>query len=773
MTLSGIEGARIHISGVVQGVGFRPFVYQIALRSSLMGWVRNTSAGVDIEVDGSHEALKEFVEALEEETPPLAKIDEIQVEWQPAIGFSSFEIIPSEHIPGAFQPISPDVSLCEGCRKELHDPADRRFRYPFINCTNCGPRFTIISDIPYDRPNTTMAGFDMCDACLVEYRDPLDRRYHAQPVACPDCGPEIWLEINGETVAKRGEALNSARRMLKDGKILAVKGLGGFHLACDATNPRAVVELRRRKLRVDKAFAVMLYDMESVHENAFVDSVSEGLLISPERPIVIANRKPDSSIVAEVAPHQSTLGLMLPYTPLHELLLEPEDGYPGALVMTSGNLSEEPIATDNDEARRCLDSLADGFLLHNRDIQTRCDDSIMRVFEEGPYPIRRSRGYAPFPMHLQRVAPPMLAVGGELKNTFCLAKDTYAFLSQHIGDMENYETLRSFEQGITHFEGIYKIQPEIIVHDDHPDYMSTHYALDRAKHDGIMCMGVQHHHAHIAACMAENEIQGPVIGLSFDGTGYGLDGTTWGGEILLADYGTFTRFCHLREVPMPGGDKAVRNPDRLALAWLHSLGIEWDVDLPPVIATAEEERKVILRQIETGLNAPRTSSMGRLFDAVAALIGIRGIVNYEAQAAIELEACVNTEERGAYNFDFQEDELDPVNVFPELIQDLREGVSKGIMAAKFHHGLVQAVLDVCHRVKNERGITDVALSGGVWQNLVLLSNATKALRSAGFNVLVHRKVPANDGALAFGQVVVALHNLNGVPMDEVPSEAQI
>jgi hydrogenase maturation protein HypF len=367
----------------------------------------------------------------------------------------------------------------------------------------------------------------------------------------------------------------------------------------------------------------------------------------------------------------------------------------------------------------------------------------------------------------------MLAVGGELKNTFCLAKDTYAFLSQHIGDMENYETLRSFEQGITHFEGIYKIQPEIIVHDDHPDYMSTRYALDRAKHDGIRCVGVQHHHAHIAACMAENEIQGPVIGLSFDGTGYGLDGTIWGGEILLADYGTFSRFCHLREVPMPGGDKAVRNPNRLALAWLHSVGIEWDADLPPVTVTTEEERKVILRQIETGLNAPRTSSMGRLFDAVAALIGIRGTVNYEAQAAIELEACVDAEERGAYNFDLQENELDPANVFHELIQDLREGKSTGIMAAKFHQGLVQAVLDVCRRVKNEHGITDVALSGGVWQNMVLLSNATKALRSAGFNVLIHRKIPANDGGLAFGQVIVALHNLNGVQIEKVPSEAQI
>lgn len=773
MTMSDTEGARIHIRGVVQGVGFRPFVYQIALRYSLVGWVRNTSAGVDIEVDGSHEALKEFVNSLEEETPPLAKIDDIQVEWQSAKGFSSFEIIPSEHIPGAFQPISPDVSLCEDCRKELHDPADRRYRYPFINCTNCGPRFTIISDIPYDRPNTTMAGFDMCDACLVEYRDPLDRRYHAQPVACPACGPEIWLEINGETVAKRGEALNSARRMLKDGKILAIKGLGGFHLACDATNPKAVSELRRRKLRVDKAFAVMLYNMGAVHENALVDPVSEGLLISSERPIVIVTRKGASSIAAEVAPHQSTLGLMLPYTPLHELLLEPEKGYPIALVMTSGNLSEEPIAMDNDEARSRLDNLADGFLLHNREIQTRCDDSIVRVFEEGPYPIRRSRGYAPYPMRLQYEAPPILAVGGELKNTFCLAKDTYAFLSQHIGDMENYETLRSFEQGIAHFERLYMIQPEIIVHDDHPDYMGTRYALERAKDEGIRCMGVQHHHAHIAACMAENEVQGPVIGLSFDGTGYGLDGTIWGGEILLADYGTFTRFGHLREVPMPGGDKAVRNPNRLALAWLHTVGIEWDADLPPVIATAEEERKVILRQLETGLNAPRTSSMGRLFDAVAALIGIRGTVNYEAQAAIELEACIDTEERGAYIFDFRGDELDPVNVFHELIQDLREGKSKGILAAKFHHGLVGAVLDICRRVTSERGITDVALSGGVWQNMVLLSRTTKALRSAGFNVLLHRKVPANDGGLAFGQVVVALHNLNGVQIEEVPSEAQI
>lgn len=589
-----MQGLRVHISGIVQGVGFRPFVYGLAVRFDLKGWVRNTSAGVDIEVDGKQDVLDAFLKALRDEAPPLAHIDGLTVSTIPASGFCSFEIVHSESISTAFQPISPDIAICDDCLRELFDPSDRRYHYPFINCTNCGPRFTIIQDIPYDRPRTTMSPFAMCPGCGREYGDPLDRRFHAQPVACPACGPRIWLEGRNAQHVSQDNAIAETRRLLCEGRIVAVKGLGGFHLACDATNPKAVTELRHRKLRVDKPFALMMPDLEVVERHCLVNGEERELLLSSARPIVLLRRRPESNIAREVAPQQDWLGIMLPYTPLHYLLLERSGQFPEALVMTSGNLSEEPIATDNDEARTRLSSLADAFLFHDRDIHIRCDDSVVRVFSDhkrqiehgkSVYPLRRSRGYSPFPVKLPWEVPPLLACGPELKNTFCITNKSYAFLSHHIGDMENYETLKSFEQGIEHFEHLFRVKPEAVACDLHPNYLATRYALERAEHEHLMAIGVQHHHAHIAACMAEHGLDGtrPVIGIAFDGTGYGEDGAIWGGEFLVADYKGFQRAAHLEYFPLPGGDAAIRQPARTALSLLWALGLDWDVGTAPAV----------------------------------------------------------------------------------------------------------------------------------------------------------------------------------------------
>ena len=588
-----LTGKRIQITGIVQGVGFRPFVYSLAIRYGLTGWVRNTSSGVDISAEGTLQALEEFVQALKDELPVLARINHISVEDYPVQGYPSFEITSSLAIDDAFQPISPDITTCPDCLRELFDPNDRRYRYPFINCTNCGPRFTIILDIPYDRPKTTMAGFPMCPQCEAEYQDPRDRRFHAQPVACPNCGPHIWLEIpgiTGDTQAYNGEeALLETQRLLAGGKIVAVKGLGGFHLACDATNPQAVAELRRRKLRVDKPFALMMPDLATIQAHCMVGEAEKDFLEARQRPVVILGRRAGSPIAREVTPGQDTLGVMLPYTPLHYLLfarhpLSPDMPPPSALVMTSGNLSEEPIAFENNEALQRLSGLADAFLMHDRPIRTRCDDSVVRLAGKEVYPVRRARGFAPYPIILPWELQPILATGSELKNTFCLTRGEYAFLSHHIGDMENYETLQSFEDGVAHYERLFRIQPEIIAYDLHPDYLATRYALQRSEASHIPALGVQHHHAHLAACMVENEIVGdePVIGVAFDGTGYGEDGHIWGGEFLIASYQSYRRSVHLEYVPMPGGDKAIREPWRMALAWLSQAGLPWEPDLPPV-----------------------------------------------------------------------------------------------------------------------------------------------------------------------------------------------
>ncbi|UCD97584.1 MAG: carbamoyltransferase HypF [Chloroflexota bacterium] len=780
----GLKGARIHITGIVQGVGFRPFVYGLATRLALNGWVRNTSAGVDIEVDGSQEDLESFIAALRLEAPPLSRIDSFQVDWIPLKNFSTFEIIHSEGKAGDFIPISPDVSVCPDCLAELFDPLDRRYHYPFINCTNCGPRFTIIQDIPYDRPKTTMGQFEMCPACASEYENPLDRRFHAQPVACPDCGPHIWLETREARFGDESspvEVIRETRRLIAQGAIIAIKGLGGFHLACDAENSEAVAELRRRKLRVDKPFALMMPEVNIVSRHCYLGETEKALLLSRQRPVVILERRPDSPIASQVAPNQGTLGVMLPYTPLHYLLMEHDEGFPQALVMTSGNLSEEPIATGNEEARLRLGELADAFLMHNRDIYIRCDDSVLRIFDpeqtgglslaenrSAELPLRRARGYAPDPLQLIWKMPPVLATGPELKNTFCLTRENYAFISHHIGDLENYETLRAFEEGILHYERLFRIHPQAIAYDLHPDYLATRYALARAKEQSLPAFGVQHHHAHIAACLAENDHPGdrPVIGLSLDGTGYGEDGAIWGGEILLADYLGFERPYHLAYIPLPGGDRAIREPWRVALAHLHQANIDWEADLPPIIyarnlsSQAGEPLNLLSKQITGQINAPPTSSMGRLFDAVSSLLGIRHTANYEAQAAIELEALADPDVTGSYPFIIEENILNPTAMFQELLADLRASISIATIAGRFHNTISDLLLCLCQEIRNRRSVGEVALSGGVWQNMVLLNKTTHLLQEDGFTVYLHHQVPTNDGGISLGQAVIAMNKLD-------------
>lgn len=780
----------ISVKGVVQGVGFRPFVYGLATRLNLHGWVCNTSGGVEILVQGPTCDIDSFIQSLRTEAPALSKIDELAVSDELSdIEYSTFDIRTSTSVENAFQPISADVSICPDCERELFDPRDRRYLYPFINCTNCGPRFTIIKDIPYDRPSTTMAEFGMCERCSKDYQNPLDRRFHAQPIACPDCGPFVALrEIRQpfpvspgrvSSIECRMPAILKTRRLLREGYIVAIKGLGGFHLACDASNSLSVEELRDRKGRIDKPFALMAANMDVVRAICKVSKEEEALLTSREKPIVLLERKPQNErayrISKWVAPNLDYLGVMLPYTPLHHLLLNQKDlllsaeSVPPLLVMTSGNYSEEPIATDDEDALQRLTPLADAFLVHNREIHMRCDDSVVRV-DDGPWTmddssvemvhrpssiiyLRRSRGYAPYPVKLKSEAKPTLAVGGELKNTFCLTRDRYAFLSHHIGDMENVETYESFEQGIQHLSHIFRVQPELIAYDLHPTYFSTQYAqrLD------IPRVGVQHHHAHIVSCMADNRLDDRrLIGLSFDGTGYGTDGAIWGGEVLLASFADFERFAHLEYLPLPGGDSAIRSPWRIAAGYAHALGIEVD-DLPFRKYVDGQALHILRQQIDKKINSPMTSSMGRLFDAVACLIGIRNDVTYEAQAAIEMETLAKPFAAMASSYPYVIDGsiIRAKDLLNSVVDDIRAKQSAEIIAARFHRTIADIAVDVCKCARETTGFGEVALSGGVWQNQVLLDLVRDGLRQNDFVVYFHRQVPTNDGGLSLGQAVVA------------------
>jgi hydrogenase maturation protein HypF len=607
-----------------------------------------------------------------------------------------------------------------------------------------------------------MAPFQMCPDCQAEYDDPTNRRFHAQPNACPVCGPKVWFQtLSPESQVQADTnsvaAIQAGRDHLRTGGILAVKGLGGFHLACDATNGAAVTLLRERKGRVDKPFAIMSFDLQTVEQYCAVSDEERALLTSRERPIVLLRRHIDCPISPFVAPGNRYLGVMLPYTPFHYVLLEPAGDFPIGLVMTSGNYSEEPIATDNGEALERLGHLADAFLLHDRDIYARCDDSVTRVFAGAELPIRRSRGYAPYPVHLPIKVRQVLAVGAELKNTFCLTRDRYAFLSQHIGDLENYETLRFFEQMVEQLARTFRVEPELVAHDMHPGYLTTGWAKSRTSELRVQSFAVQHHHAHIAACMAENGLAGehPVIGVAFDGTGYGPDGAIWGGEFLVADYASFRRVAHLKYIPLPGGDAAIRRPYRTALAYLWAAGVPWEEDLPPVAAAPSTERAVLAQQLERELNTVPTSSVGRLFDAVSALAGVRQEINYEAQAAIELEMLVERETGEAYPFEFDKGMIDPGPCIRDVASDASAGIPAGVIAAKFHNGLAQILCDVCVRLRQEIGLNEIALSGGVFQNVTLLERATRLLREAGFTIHTHRLVPPNDACISLGQAVVA------------------
>jgi hydrogenase maturation protein HypF len=727
---------RVRLRGIVQGVGFRPFVHNLALKLNLAGYVLNSSAGLVAEAEGDPAALDGFVAALREDPPPLAWIQEMKVLELEVVGDTAFAIRESVAETGEFALVSPDVATCDDCFRDFTAAANRRFGYAFTNCTNCGPRYTIIRDIPYDRPNTTMAVFHMCAACQAEYDDPRDRRFHAQPNACPECGPALSAGIE------------EARRRLAAGEILAIKGLGGFHLACDARNPAAVGRLRERKRRSDKPFAVMARDLAAVEAICTVSDADRRALLSPRRPIVILQRQVED-LPHAIAPGNRTIGVMLPYTPLHHLLFT---GAPySLLVMTSGNLSEEPIVVSNAEARERLAGVADWFLTHNRDIYMRTDDSVVRTFEGTERVMRRSRGFAPQTMDLGRRVPELLACGAELKNTFCLTKGQHAILSQHIGDLENYETMVFFEETLANLKKLFRVEPRAVAYDLHPHYLSTKYALGMG---GLSKFGVQHHHAHIAACMAENGLGGEVIGVAFDGTGYGADGAIWGGEFLVARYSGFERRGHLRYIPLAGGDAAVREPWRAALAYLiDAFGATARIEGVP-----ENRVRVVRRMIESGVNTVPTSSCGRLFDAVAAIIGLRTVVNFEAQAAIELEMIAEDGNTARYPFEIEADPLWQVDFRPAIAciaREAAEGAPRPSISAKFHNTLAEAIVETCRRIRGETRLSPVCLSGGTFQNMRLLGLTVAGLRGAGFEVFLHAKVPPNDGGIALGQAAIA------------------
>lgn len=750
-----VKRAKVLVRGIVQGVGFRPFIHRLAQVYGLKGWVLNSTEGVVIEVEGEEGRIKGFISDISYKAPPLARIERVESNFLPPVGYQSFLIQESKENGDGFVLISPDICICEDCLSELFTPGDRRFNYPFINCTNCGPRFTIIKDIPYDRHKTTMEVFKMCPSCEEEYHNPADRRFHAQPNACPVCGPEIWLVRDGEIIARKEDAIRLTQRFLSQGEIVAIKGIGGFHLACDATNDTAVKRLRERKRRSNKPFAVMSADISKVKEYCYIVEGEEQLLLSPQRPIVLLRRKPDSPISKEVAPNNNYLGVMLPYSPIHYLLFN-QDFKPLALVMTSGNMSEEPICIDNDDALEKLSPLADAFLLHNRDIYIRCDDSVTRLFEGKEFIIRRSRGYAPLPIRLDFELEPILACGAHLKNTFCLTKGNYAFLSHHIGDLENEETLNSFEKGIEHFKRIFRVNPKAVACDLHPDYLSTRYALET----GLKLIYVQHHHSHIASCMAENGIKEKVIGVAFDGTGYGLDGEVWGGEFLVCDFAHFERYAHLAYVPLPGGEVAIKKPYRMTLSYLYN----FMSDYPYMNLIPHKEVEVIIKQIERRINSPLTSSVGRLFDAVSSLLGVCHFNTFEGEAAISLEMIADEGVEEDYPWRIVESSpiiIDPSPLFRAMIQDIKRDIEVSIISAKFHNSVAQMIKEVCSLIRKVTGLNRVVLSGGVFQNVFLLKRALEKLRKGGFEVFIHHLVPCNDGGISLGQALVANFKLKG------------
>lgn len=748
--------SRFEVSGLVQGVGFRPFVYVTASELGLTGSVANTPSGVVVEVEGTPAAVAELGHRLTHAAPLLADVHDISESRQPPRGGTGFTI--EDSVSGEGRTLaSPDVATCDDCLRELADPADRRYRHPFITCTNCGPRFTIITGLPYDRAATTMAGFAMCDVCRSEYDDPTDRRFHAQPIACPDCGPTLELVGDGPQ-AEGDDAVRRARDLLARGLVVAVKGLGGYHLACDARNETAVAKLRRRKQRGDKPFAVMVRDAEVACELATMSDGERLLLTGNRKPIVLLARRDTGRLGASVAPGNPDLGLMLPYTPLHVLLIEA----PGtdALVMTSGNLSGEPIVTDDDEARERLASIADVWLRHDRPIHVPCDDSVARFVTDAELPLRRSRGHAPLPVALPFDVDPVLAVGADLKNTCALASGRYAWMSQHIGDLDDLATQAALTASEAHLEKLTGVRPESLVADAHPGYLSSRWAREHAA--GRQVRTVQHHHAHVAAVMGEHGLgsDDTVIGVAFDGTGFGTDGAIWGGEVLIAGYKSFRRAAQLVYVPLAGGDASVLRPYRMALAHLWAAGISWFDDIPSVAACPETERGVLAHQLTTGLGCVPTSSMGRLFDAVSSLVGVRHTVDYEAEAAIELESLARSVTvPEPYRFEITAPDAgpvlaDPAPVLRAVVDGVRRGEPAADVAARFHAGVAALVADLADHERRQTGLDTVVLAGGVFQNALLLDTSTQLLAARGFTVLRPRLLPPHDGGIAFGQILV-------------------
>jgi hydrogenase maturation protein HypF len=807
---------RVRVHGTVQGVGFRPYVYRLADELGLAGWVLNDARGVLLEVEGGPQRVDAFLDRLTPDAPPLAIVERVETSALAPLGERSFAIRESPRGEVSDAPVTPDTATCADCLRELFDPHDRRYRYPFINCTNCGPRFTIVCGVPYDRPLTTMAGFEMCTACRAEYEDPSDRRFHAQPNACPECGPAVRLidphgvdphGVDPHDSLGPGDHVLAAATALRDGAIVAVKGIGGFHLACRADNEAAVSALRARKHREDKPFALMVATADDAAALVELSEVERVLLCSPQRPIVLAARRDrgtpgefsgpttekSPSVAKSVAPGAPELGVMLPYSPLHHLLLADAGG---TLVMTSGNMSDEPIAYGDEDALARLAAVADLLLVHNRPIETRTDDSVVRAVaapdpdadagRDGdangdgngqpsfrPMFMRRSRGYVPASIPLpDAAARPILACGAELKSTFCLAKGSRAWISHHIGDLQNYETLRSFTDGIEHFKRLFSVQPQVVVHDLHPEYLSTKYALElqeaadtevRGSDHGLGLIAVQHHHAHLAASLAEHGESGIAVGAIFDGTGYGSDGTLWGGELLVGDLAGFQRAGALRPVRLPGGERAIREPWRMACAWLTGLH-GGEPPIPAALRTVDKGRwRLITEMTRTGLNSPVTTSMGRLFDAVAALCGIRAEVNYEGQAAIELEAACDPGERGSYEVSVSQVEgrivIDPLEALRALIADVERGTSVRVVASRFHAGIAAATVVACTAAAAAAGTETVVLSGGVFQNRRLLEATAAGLHAAGLRVLMPQLLPPGDGGISYGQTVIAARRL--------------
>jgi len=779
-----MKASSLHITGIVQGVGFRPFVHNLAVDLGLIGWVRNASDGVYCLVQGEADMVESFPAAIREHAPPMAAIESIIAEEVAPEPLNGFSILESTEVDGAMTLVSPDIATCSACLAELFDPEDRRYRYPFINCTNCGPRFTIIDDVPYDRPATAMAEFQMCPTCAAEYVDPRDRRFHAQPDACFVCGPRIYLNLASDQEAPPGlphdaswepssESVPRSQRdiaaerersdaiiatagtLLRDGRLIALKGLGGFHLACDATNEEAVALLRERKNRWGKPLAVMLPSLEIAHELCSLSKTDEVLLTGTIRPIVLAHRRHGDALAPSVAGILPDLGLMLPYTPLHHLLLAEVDR---PLVMTSGNLSEEPIATDNAEALARLSPIADAFLLHDRGIRSRYDDSVVRVVSGFEQSIRRARGYAPHPLVMPFSSDAqILAVGPEQKNTFTLLKGSYAFVSQHIGDMENALTLEHFENTLDLYRHLFRAEPMMIAHDLHPEYLSTKFAMNL----NLPKVGVQHHHAHIAGVAAEHGICEPVVGIAFDGTGYGADGHIWGGEVLVATWQEYERVGHIREVPLPGGAAAIRRPARMAIGTLLGLDpalLEHPGADPLRSRLAQGEERLLRQMVERGVNCPPTSSAGRLFDAVAALAGVRDDAIYEGQAAIELEAVADPTAEGAYEFTLIDANpllIDTKPVIEAVLADIEAGEPAPVISARFHRAITACIVSIGKTTAQRVGTRYVAFAGGVFLNRFVLEGTWQGIQEAGLVPLTHERLPVSDGSVSFGQAVVA------------------